>query len=82
MAKYKIKNTNILHNGELKKIGDIIELNKDEAEKLADVLIPVKETPTKTETKTETKTPAKTTKNKTQDDKTPETETKEDGGNK
>ena len=48
----------------------------------ATVIIYEKETATKTETKTETKTPAKTTKNKTQDDKTPETETKEDGGNK
>ena len=81
MAKYKIKNTNILHNGELKKIGDVVELTKDEADKLVDVLIPVKETATKPETKTETKAPAKT-KDKTQDDKTPETETKEDGGNK
>ena len=87
MAKFKIKNTNIMHNGDLKKIGDIIELTKDEADKLADVLIPIKETATKTEKPEKTET--KTAKQKTQDEKTPETKnetktetTNENGGDK
>lgn len=44
VKKYKIKNTNLLHNGDLKHIGDIVELNEKEALKLQDVLVPVKET--------------------------------------
>ena len=30
LRKYKIKNTNILHNGDLYKIGDLIELDDEE----------------------------------------------------
>lgn len=42
--KYKLKHTNILHNGILRKPNDIIELTEDEAKKLADFveLIPEK----------------------------------------
>lgn len=58
--KYKIKNTNILHDGSLRYIGEIIELEDKQAKKLQDVLIPVKETApsaNKTQTnKTQTKT--------------------------
>ena len=59
--KYKIKNTNILHNGDLYKIGDVIELDDKQATKLQDVLIVVKETTTtnKTQNKTKTENPEK-----------------------
>lgn len=84
MAKYKLKNTNILHNGELVKIGDVIELTDDQAKKLADILVPVKETANKDKTpatKTETKT-TKTTKTskgtKTQKEETTPAEDKKD----
>lgn len=42
--KYKLKHTNILHNGILRKPNDIIELTEAEAQKLADFveLIPEK----------------------------------------
>ena len=42
--KYKLKHTNILHNGILRKPNDIIELTETEAKKLADFveLIPEK----------------------------------------
>lgn len=42
--KYKLKHTNILHNGILRKPNDIIELTEAEAKKLADFveLIPEK----------------------------------------
>jgi flagellar basal body L-ring protein FlgH len=62
---YKIKNTNLLHNGTTYKIGDTIELDEKQAKKLEDVLTyisDVKTTATKTtETKTTTKTNAKAT---------------------
>ena len=45
IKKYKIKNTNLWHNGSVEKIGNIIELDEKEAEKLQDVLTLVKETP-------------------------------------
>ena len=59
--KYKIKNTNILHNGDLYKIGDTIELDDKQATKLQDVLTVVKETTTtnKTQNKTKTENPEK-----------------------
>ncbi|MCD8024188.1 MAG: hypothetical protein LUE64_01490 [Candidatus Gastranaerophilales bacterium] len=51
MAKYKIKNTNLMHNGKSYKIGDEIELDDTAAKKLAHVLIKVSETKAaKTET--------------------------------
>jgi len=78
MPKYKIKNTNILHNGELKKIGDVIELTDKEAGKLADILTPVKET------KTQVKTPDKNTTavNNNQPENKENSEQQKDGGNK
>ena len=45
IKKYKIKNTNLWHNGSVEKIGNIIELDDKAAEKLQDVLTLVKETP-------------------------------------
>lgn len=61
LKKYKIKNTNILHNGDLYKIGDTIELDDKQATKLQDVLTVVKETTTtnKTQNKTKTENPEK-----------------------
>ena len=38
MAKYKIKNANILHDGKIKAIGEIIELDDVQAKKLAKIL--------------------------------------------
>ena len=42
MPKYKVKNTNLLHNGELKKFGDVIELTEKQAKKLGNVVVEVK----------------------------------------
>lgn len=82
MPKYKVKNTNLLHNGDLKKIGDVIELTKEHAKKLGDVVVEVNETTpkpsaTKTETKT-TKTSKGTKATPTEDKKD---ETQKDGDN-
>ena len=58
MAKYKIKNANILHDGKVKSIGEVIELDDVQAKKLAHILVPVKESTNKDKTpatKTETK---------------------------
>ena len=41
--KYKLKNTNLYHNGKFVAVGSIIELNEDDAKKLSDVLVEVKE---------------------------------------
>lgn len=59
LKKYKIKNTNILHNGDLYKIGDVIELEDNQAKKLQDVLTAVKETATNNKTQTKTSNPEK-----------------------
>ena len=59
LKKYKIKNTNILHNGDLYKIGDVIELEDNQAKKLQDVLTAVKETATNNKTQTKTNNPEK-----------------------
>ena len=93
--KYKVKNTNLLHDGSIYKIGDVIELDEKQAKKLGDVLTYISDVKvaTKAETKTETKT-ATTKTNKTKaevkteitpatetGDKTTETtETQKDGG--
>ena len=59
MAKYKVKNTTILHDGVSKGEGSIIELTDRQAEKLADYIelikdkAPAKQTTEKTKTKTE-----------------------------
>lgn len=60
--KYKLKHTNILHNGILRKPNDIIELTEVEAKKLADFVELIPE-----------KTP-KTQQNKNQKQKKAETE--------
>ena len=64
MAKYKIKNTNILHDGKIRKEGSVVELTYEQAKKLEGFVELVKEkapakqtTETKTKTKTETKKP-------------------------
>lgn len=54
--KYKVKNTNILHNDDLYKIGDVIELDDKQATKLQDVLTVVKETSTTNKNQNKTKT--------------------------
>ena len=54
--KCKVKNTNILHNGDLYKIGDVIELDEKQATKLQDVLTVVKETSTTNKNQNKTKT--------------------------
>ena len=41
--KYKLKNTNLYHNGKFVAVGSIIELNENDAKKLSDVLVEVKE---------------------------------------
>lgn len=78
MAKYKIKNANILHDGKVKSIGEVIELDDVQAKKLAHILVPVKESTNKDKTpatKTETKT-----KTKNKEDETKKEES-ENGGN-
>ena len=60
MAKYKVKNTNLMHNGDFKKVGSIVELTDDEAKILSEFITPVKETKTPTIT-TKTLTKTKTT---------------------
>ncbi len=67
--KYKVKNTNILHNGKVYKIGSVIELEELAAKKLEDFLDFVSKVETKSTTKTnnnkssnkQTETPAKET---------------------
>jgi len=61
LKKYKIKNTNILHDGKLRHIGEVIELDNDQANKLQDILTVVKETTTtnKNQNKTKTENPEK-----------------------
>lgn len=73
MAKYKVKNTSILHNGTVYAEGSIVELSDNQAKRLEDFVDLVPETATKTpsqtkpqtnktksETKTQTKTKAET----------------------
>jgi len=42
-VKYKVKNTDILHNGEKVKEGEVVELTEDEAKSLLDYLEPIQE---------------------------------------
>ena len=73
MAKYKVKNTSILHNGKVYAEGSTLELTDNQAKRLEDFVDLVPETATKTpsqtkpqtnktksETKTQTKTKAET----------------------
>ena len=78
MAKYKIKNANILHDGKVQSIGEVIELDETQAKKLAHILVPVKESTNKDKTPA-TKTESKT-KTKTKEDETKKDESA-DGGN-
>ena len=79
MPKYKVKNTNLLHNGDLKKIGDVIELTEKQAKKLGNVVVEVKETtPKPPATKTETKTTKTSKGTKTQKEETTPAEDKKD----
>ena len=78
MAKYKIKNANILHDGKVKSIGEVIELDETQAKKLTHILVPVKESTNKYKTpatKTETKSKTKTKEDETKKDES------ENGGN-
>ena len=69
MAKYKVKNTSILHNGKVYAEGSTLELSENQAKRLEDFVDLVPETATKTpsqtkpqtnKTKSETKTQTKT----------------------
>ena len=55
--KYTVKNTNLLHSGTTYKIGDVIELDEKQGEKLADILIPIEENTDTSVTKTTAKAP-------------------------
>ncbi len=76
MAKYKIKHTSIMHNGNLYAEGSTVELTDKQAKRLEDfvTLIPEKKSADNS-TKTKTQTADKTTANKT---KAVKTETKKD----
>ena len=79
MAKYKIKNTNILHDGKIRKEGSVVELTDEQAKKLEGFVelvkekAPAKQTENKTKTKTKTKTETET--------KKPEVKTEGEGQN-
>ena len=68
MAKYKVKNTTILHDGVSRGEGSIIELTDLQAKKLEGFVelvkekAPAKQTENKTKTKTKTKTETETKK--------------------
>ncbi len=70
---FRIKNTNILHNGTVRKEGEIIELDELQAKKLEGFVEPIKE-----------KIPAKQTTEKTNKTKTEnkKTEVKTEGKDK
>jgi len=62
--KYKVKNTNLLHNGVVYKSGDTLELDEKQARKLSDFLTCVGTVETKT-SKTSAKTKTENTQNET-----------------
>lgn len=74
MAKYKIKKTNILHDGKLYPEGSEIELTEEQAKKIADYLLPIEEKKTNTAkttnntTKTSSNTSKTTSKTKQNDE--------------
>lgn len=76
MAKYKVKHTSILHNGDLFKEGSIIELDEKHAAKLADFVerLP-NQTTAKPKTQTQNKTQTSKNANKTKSETKSETET-------
>lgn len=70
MAKYRVKNTSILHNGTVHKEGSSIELTENQAKRLEDFveLLPNQNTSkakSETQAKTETKTQTAKNSNKT-----------------
>lgn len=62
--KYKVKNTNLLHNGVVYKSGDTLELDEKQARKLSDFLTCIGTAETKTN-KTAVKTKTETSQNET-----------------
>lgn len=61
MAKYKVKNTTILHDGKAYGSGEEVELNNDEAKRLGEWVVLIKEkTPKQPDTKVTVKTQPKT----------------------
>lgn len=82
MAKYKVKNTSILHNGKVYAEGSTLELSENQAKRLEDFVDLVPETATKTpsQTKTQTTKPKSETKTQTKTKAETKTETvKQDG---
>ena len=67
MAKYKVKNTSILHNGKVYAEGSTLELSENQAKRLEDFVDLVPETVTKTpsQTKPQTNKTKSETKNQT-----------------
>lgn len=66
MAKYRVKNTSILHNGKVHKEGSSIELTDNQAKRLEDFveLLPNQNaSKAKSETQAKTETKTQTTKN-------------------
>ncbi|MBR1627118.1 MAG: hypothetical protein IJ681_08230 [Bacteroidales bacterium] len=59
MAKYKIKNTNILHDGKIRKEGSVVELTDEQAKKLEGFVELVKEKAPAKQTNEKTKTETK-----------------------
>jgi hypothetical protein len=80
MPKYKIKGTDILHNGKIYAEGTTIELSENQAKSLVDFLEILPETKKDTPKQDEIKQdkPAKETKSQAKTTKEPES--KEDGG--
>lgn len=69
--KYKLKNTNLLHDGIVYKIGDVIELDEKQAKKLSDILTlvgPVENKTNKSSSKTKSETVEQESKNDTEVD--------------
>ena len=56
MAKYKVKNTSILHNGKVYAEGSTLELSENQAKRLEDFVDLVPETATKTPSQTKPQT--------------------------
>lgn len=92
MAKYKVKHTSIMHNGQLYKEGSSVELTEVQAKRLEDFVELIPETvkaktqaQTQTQNKPQTQKTAKSkseTKPKTEETETGKTETEDekDGG--
>ena len=82
MAKYKVKNTSILHNGKVYAEGSTLELSENQATRLEDFVDLVPETATKTPSQTKSQTNKTKSETKTQTKTKAETKTetvKQDG---